>query len=236
MITSPHNEKLKLIRKLRARRERERSGPVRGRGRGPGRGRARRPGAEPEFVLRRGRGRRARAAGRGERRSGSGTRVIGVYRQRWAAPGGRPSRLPRTASAIPGTSGRSSAPRTRSCDGPVVLGPGLRRSLLAEGGAGEHGVDVRAAAGAGGARRAGRHASSRSTPGAEAAVWRARRRAAGRDLPRRRARGPAGGACGPSVDARARIPMRPAARSRSTSRWPPPWRCTSSRTRMAGHA
>ena len=42
-ISSPHNDRLKEIRKLARRRSRERDGPVRGRGRGPAGGRRPRP-------------------------------------------------------------------------------------------------------------------------------------------------------------------------------------------------
>ena len=85
MITSPHNEKLKLIRKLQARKHRERSGLFMAEGEDLVNA-AEAAGAEAEFVL---------VAGRdvepalldGVSELGSGTRVIGVYRERWSEPG-----------------------------------------------------------------------------------------------------------------------------------------------------
>ena len=86
MITSPHNEKLKLIRKLQTRRHRERSGLFVAEGEDLVEA-AKRGGRRAEFVL---------VAGRdvepdlldGVSGLGSGTRAIGVYRKRWAEPGG----------------------------------------------------------------------------------------------------------------------------------------------------
>ncbi len=82
MITSKDNEKLKLIRKLAERKHRDRERPVRRRGRGPGRCGAR-PGWEAEFVLRSGEDVEPELLD-AVSALGSGTRVIGVYRQRWA--------------------------------------------------------------------------------------------------------------------------------------------------------
>src|SRR3954463_844184 len=88
MITSPHNEKLKLIRRLGRQRSRDREGLFVGEGEAllPA---AREAGAEPVELL--------TAAGEGlggtevepallDRASklGSGTRAIGVWRERWA--------------------------------------------------------------------------------------------------------------------------------------------------------
>lgn len=88
MITSPHNEKLKLVRRLGRRRSREREGLFVGEGEDLLEA-ARRAGEEPEELL--------TAAGEGlggtevepallDRFStlGSGTRAIGVWRERWA--------------------------------------------------------------------------------------------------------------------------------------------------------
>ena len=88
MITSPHNEKLKLIRRLQRRRSRDRDGLFLGEGEDLLLA-ARAAGAEPEELL--------TAAGEGLGGTevepalldsfsalGSGTRSIGVWRQRWA--------------------------------------------------------------------------------------------------------------------------------------------------------
>src|SRR4051794_39059058 len=89
MITSPHNEKLKLIRKLQARKHRERSGLFVAEGEDLVAA-AEMAVADAEFVL---------VAGRDVEPElldavselGSGTRVIGVYRQRWSLPRGQVS-------------------------------------------------------------------------------------------------------------------------------------------------
>jgi TrmH family RNA methyltransferase len=121
MITSPHNDKLKLIRKLQARKHRERSGLFVAEGEDLVEA-AERAGAEPELVL---------VAGRdvepelldGVSELGSGTRVIGVYRERWGEPGG-------TAQTYlhgvrdPGNVGTIIRTAHALVDGPVVLGPG----------------------------------------------------------------------------------------------------------------
>jgi RNA methyltransferase, TrmH family len=86
MITSPHNDKLKLIRRLQARKHRERSGLFVAEGEDLVEA-AQAAGAEPKLVL---------VAGRDVEPAllddvselGSGTRVIGVYCQRWGRPGG----------------------------------------------------------------------------------------------------------------------------------------------------
>jgi RNA methyltransferase, TrmH family len=88
MITSPHNEKLKLIRRLGRRRSRERDGLFVGEGEDL-LAAARAAGAEPVALL--------TAAGEGLggtevepallarfSKLGSGTRAIGVWRERWA--------------------------------------------------------------------------------------------------------------------------------------------------------
>ena len=166
MITSPHNEKLKLIRKPRqAAKHREREGLFVGRGRGP----ARRGAAA---------GRRARRAadrGRaGPRRDevepelldrvstlGSGTRAIGVWRQAWAEPAGRPASTC-TASPTRGTSARhphGARPGRRH----GRARPGLRRPLLGP-------KAVRAEHGRGLRRAAARAAAIDATPSPRAAL------------------------------------------------------------------
>ena len=140
MITSPHNEKLKRIRKLRSHRERERTGLFVAEGEDLVAAAAA-AGAEPELVL---------VAGEDVEPAllsavstlGSGTRVIGVYRQRWSRipakkrPGSRRRRRnclsTSTGSPTRATSAPSSAPRTRSatarsCSGRAAPTPIRRR-------------------------------------------------------------------------------------------------------------
>ena len=123
MITSPHNEKLKRIRKLRSRRERERTGlfVVEGEDLVAAAAAA---GIEPELVLVAGEDVEPGLLGTLST-LGSGTRVIGVYRQRWA-------QIPKAAQvsvylhgvADPGNIGTIVRATHALCDGPVVLGPG----------------------------------------------------------------------------------------------------------------
>jgi TrmH family RNA methyltransferase len=120
MITSPHNEKLKLIRKLQARKHRERSGLFVAEGEDLVDA-AEAAGAEAEFVL---------VAGRdvepalldGVSELGSGTRVIGVYEERWSEPGGE---LQVYLGGIrdPGNVGTIIRTAHALGGGPVVLGP-----------------------------------------------------------------------------------------------------------------
>jgi hypothetical protein len=112
-ITSPHNEKLKLIHRLGRRRTREREGLFVGEGEDL-LAAARAAGADPVELL--------TAAGEGlggtevepellARFStlGSGTRAIGVWRQRWAEASSAPASIS-TGSPIRGTSAPSFAP------------------------------------------------------------------------------------------------------------------------------
>src|SRR3954465_5054922 len=120
MITSAHNEKLKLIRKLQARKHREREGLFVAEGEALGEGAASAR-LEAEFVL---------IAGRdvepalldGVSELGSGTRVIGVYRERWAEPGGN-VRVFLHGVRDPGNVGTIIRTAHALADGPVVLGP-----------------------------------------------------------------------------------------------------------------
>ena len=126
MITSPDNEKLKRIRKLRSHRERERTGMfvVEGEDMVAAAVAAR---AEPELVL---------VAGEDVEPGlldsvstlGSGTRVIGVYRQRWAEIPGQEATTQLSVYlhevADPGNIGTIVRAAHALCDGPVVLGPG----------------------------------------------------------------------------------------------------------------
>jgi len=121
MITSPHNEKLKLIRRLQARKHREREGLFVAEGEDLVEA-AETAGAEAEFVL---------VAGRDVEPAllddvselGSGTRVIGVYRQRWEVPGGD-LQVHLYAVGDPGNVGTIIRTAHALGDGPVVLGPG----------------------------------------------------------------------------------------------------------------
>jgi TrmH family RNA methyltransferase len=116
MITSPHNDKLKLIRKLRDRRGREREGLFVAEGED-----LVAAAWEPEFVL---------VAGEDVEPElldaistlGSGTRVVGVYRQRWSEPGGELS-IYLHGVGDPGNVGAVIRSAHAFCDGPVVLGP-----------------------------------------------------------------------------------------------------------------
>ena len=119
MITSAHNEKLKLIRKLQARKHRERKRLFVAEGEDLVDA-ARAAGAEEEFVL---------VAGSdvepelldGVSELGSGTRVIGVYRERWAEPGGD-VRVFLHGVRDPGNVGTIIRTAHALADGPVVLG------------------------------------------------------------------------------------------------------------------
>jgi RNA methyltransferase, TrmH family len=134
LITSPHNEKLKQIRKLRSRRERERTGlfVVEGEDLVAAAAAAR---AEPELILVAGEDVEPALLG-AVSTLGSGTRVIGVYRQRWsqipsqeAAPGVGDEEAAQLCVylqgvADPGNIGTIVRAAHALCDGPVVLGPG----------------------------------------------------------------------------------------------------------------
>lgn len=121
LITSPDNEKLKRIRKLRSRRERDRAGlfVVEGEDLVAA---AELAGAEPELVLVAGEDVEPRLLS-AVSTLGSGTRVIGVYRQRTSPPGGQLS-VYLHGVADPGNVGTILRVAHALCDGPVVLGPG----------------------------------------------------------------------------------------------------------------
>jgi RNA methyltransferase, TrmH family len=121
LITSPHNEKLKQIRKLRSHHERERSGlfVVEGEDLVAAAEAVR---AEPELVLVAGEDVEPALLG-AVSTLGSGTRVIGVYRQRWSQPGGQLS-VYLHGVGDPGNVGAIVRAAHALCDGPVVLGPG----------------------------------------------------------------------------------------------------------------
>ena len=126
MITSPHNEKLKLVRKLRDRKHREREALFVTEGEDlVEAGLA--AGAEPRFLL------TAAGAGLGGEAVdpgllaevaslGSGTRAIAVWPRRWAEPGGPPC-LYLHGVADPGNVGAIVRTAHALVGGTVVLGP-----------------------------------------------------------------------------------------------------------------
>jgi len=127
MITSPQNEKLKLVRKLRDRKHREREGLFVTEGEDLLRA-GLESGAEPEALL--------CAPGSGldgeevepelldsVSALGSGTRAIGVWRESWAQPGGSPC-VYLHGVGDPANVGAVLRIAQAFIDGPVVLGPG----------------------------------------------------------------------------------------------------------------
>lgn len=126
MITSAQNEKLKRIRSLRSRRGRERRGEFVAEGEDLVEA-ASAAGVRAELVL---------VAGVDVEPAlldqvsalGSGTRAIGVYRQRWTPVDGAPEGAPRLYVYLhgvgdPGNVGTIIRSAHALCDGPVVLGP-----------------------------------------------------------------------------------------------------------------
>jgi TrmH family RNA methyltransferase len=117
MITSPDNEQLKTIRKLQAKKHRERSGLFVAEGEDLVEAAT----WEPEILL---------VAGVDVEPNlldavsslGSGTRVIGVYRQVWSEPGGSLS-VYLHGVRDPGNVGAIIRSAHALCDGPVILGP-----------------------------------------------------------------------------------------------------------------
>jgi RNA methyltransferase, TrmH family len=120
MITSPHNEQLKTIRKLQDKKHRERSGLFVAEGEDLVEAAAA-AGWEPTLLL---------VAGEDVEPEllaavsslGSGARVVGVYAQRWASPGGELS-VYLHGVHDPGNVGAVIRSAHALCDGPVVLGP-----------------------------------------------------------------------------------------------------------------
>jgi RNA methyltransferase, TrmH family len=127
MIESPQNEKLKLVRKLRERRQREREGAFVTEGEDLVEA-GLSAGAEPRFLL------TAAGSGLGGEEVepellaavsglGSGTRAIAVWPQRWSQPGGSPC-LYLHGVGDPGNVGAIVRTAHALLDGTVVLGPG----------------------------------------------------------------------------------------------------------------
>jgi RNA methyltransferase, TrmH family len=121
MIRSPDNERLKTVRKLAQKRWRAKLGLFAAEGEDLVAA-AERAGWEPRFVLRADEDVEPEllaAAGT----LGSGSRVIGVYEQRWAEPGGDLS-VWLHAVEDPGNVGAIIRAAHALGDGPVILGPG----------------------------------------------------------------------------------------------------------------
>jgi TrmH family RNA methyltransferase len=121
MITSPHNEKLKLIRRLRSRRAREREGLFVAEGEDLVAAAAA-AGAEPVALLHADQDVAAELLA-AVSTLGSGTRVLGVYPRRWSAPHGLLS-VYLHGVGDPGNVGAVIRSAHALADGPVVLGPG----------------------------------------------------------------------------------------------------------------
>jgi TrmH family RNA methyltransferase len=120
MIRSPDNDKLKTIRKLASKRWREKLGLFVAEGEDLVAA-AERAGWEPRFVLRAGEDVEPELLD-AVSALGSGSRVIGVYEQRWAAPGGDLS-VWLHAVEDPGNVGTIIRSAHGLADGPVILGP-----------------------------------------------------------------------------------------------------------------
>jgi TrmH family RNA methyltransferase len=120
VISSGQNEQLKTIRKLQEKKHRERMGLFVAEGEDLIDAAAA-AGWEPEILL---------VAGEDVEPDllaqvsslGSGTRVVGVYRERWSSPGGRLS-VYLHGVHDPGNVGAVIRSAHALCDGPVVLGP-----------------------------------------------------------------------------------------------------------------
>jgi TrmH family RNA methyltransferase len=117
LITSPDNPKLKQIRKLHAKRERARTGLFVAEGED-----LIEAGWEPEYVLRAGEDIDPKLLADASA-LGSGTRVIGVFKQRWSEPGGDLS-VYLHGVGDPGNVGTIIRSAHAFADGPVILGPG----------------------------------------------------------------------------------------------------------------
>ena len=121
MITSPHNEKLKLIRKLHDRKHRSREGLFVAEGEDLVAAAAR-AGVEPEVMLVAGEDVEPRLLD-AVSTLGSGTRAIGVYRQRWSEPVG-PVCVYLHEVGDPGNVGAVIRTAHALVEGAVALGPG----------------------------------------------------------------------------------------------------------------
>jgi RNA methyltransferase, TrmH family len=114
MITSPDNQKLKEIRKLARSRKRTDRFIAEGED-------LVNAGWEPEYVLRAGIDVDEKLLADAST-LGSGTRVIGVYTERWSEPGGQLS-VWLDGVKDPGNIGTIIRAAHALCDGPVIIGP-----------------------------------------------------------------------------------------------------------------
>jgi RNA methyltransferase, TrmH family len=121
MITSKDNAQLKTIRRLHDKRHREREGLCLAEGEDLVDA-ALAAGLEPELLLRAGDDVEPRLLD-AVSTLGSGTRVIGVFPQRWGEPGGEVSAYLHGVGD-PGNVGTAIRSAHALADGPVVLGPG----------------------------------------------------------------------------------------------------------------
>ncbi len=121
MITSPDNSQLKLIRKLRRKKERDASGLFAAEGEDLV-GAAEAAGWSPEVLLVSGEDVEPELLDRVSS-LGSGSRVIGVYRQRWSEPRGDLC-VYLHGVGDPGNVGTVIRSAHALADGPVILGPG----------------------------------------------------------------------------------------------------------------
>jgi TrmH family RNA methyltransferase len=117
LITSPDNPKLKQIRKLQTKRERARTGLFVAEGEDLIAAAT----VEPEYLLRAGEDVNPKLLD-SVSSLGSGTRVIGVYRQQWSEPGGDVS-VYLHGVGDPGNVGTIIRSAHAFADGPVILGP-----------------------------------------------------------------------------------------------------------------
>jgi len=118
LITSPDNPKLKQIRKLQTKRGRSTTGLFLAEGEDLVKAAT----SEPEYVLHAGVDVDAKLLD-SVSTLGSGTRVIGVYHQQWAEPGGDVS-VYLHGVGDPGNVGTIIRSAHAFADGPVILGPG----------------------------------------------------------------------------------------------------------------